>query len=55
MIDDLYDIIGGRETIWAATKSFYRRVLKDETLRHFFESSDTDHPIARQLCPSPPS
>jgi hemoglobin len=48
MIDDLYDMIGGRETIWAATKSFYRRVLKDETLRHFFESSDTDHLIARQ-------
>ena len=26
MIDELYDMIGGRRTIWAATESFYRRV-----------------------------
>jgi len=48
MIDDLYDTIGGRQTIWAATGSFYRRVLKDETLRHFFESSDIAHLVAGQ-------
>jgi len=48
MIDDLYDTIGGSPTIWAATASFYRRVLEDETLRHFFESRNMDHLIARQ-------
>jgi len=40
MIDDLYEMIGGRQTIWAATESFYKRVLADETLRPFFERTD---------------
>ena len=48
MIDDLYDTIGGKETIWAATGSFYRRVLEDETLRHFFKSTDMAHLVAGQ-------
>ena len=43
MIDQLYDLIGGRPTIAAATESFYRRVLEDETLRHFFDSADMAH------------
>jgi len=37
MIDQLYDLIGGRKTLWAATETFYRRVLADDTLRSFFE------------------
>jgi hemoglobin len=48
MIDDLYDLIGGRQTIWAATESFYRRVLADGSLCHFFESTDMAHLRARQ-------
>jgi hemoglobin len=48
MIDDLYDLIGGRQTIWAATESFYRRVLADDRLCHFFESTDMAHLQARQ-------
>jgi len=48
MIDELYDLIGGSPTIWAATDSFYRRVLEDETLRHFFDSSDMTHLRERQ-------
>jgi hemoglobin len=48
MIDDLYDLIGGRQTIWAATESFYRRVLADDRLSHFFESTDMAHLRARQ-------
>ena len=48
MIDDLYDLIGGRRTIWAATKSFYDKVLADESLRHFFEGTDMPHLRARQ-------
>jgi hemoglobin len=48
MIDDLYDIIGGRRTIWAATDLFYRKVLEDENLRHFFDSTDMAHLRAGQ-------
>jgi truncated hemoglobin YjbI len=48
MIDDLYDLIGGRQTIWAATESFYRRVIADDRLGHFFESTDMAHLRARQ-------
>ena len=40
MIDQLYDLIGGKRTVWAATVSFYRRVLADDTLRPFFERTD---------------
>jgi hemoglobin len=48
LIDDLYDLIGGRQTVWAATESFYRRVLADNTLRHFFKSTDMAELRARQ-------
>jgi len=36
MIDQLYDLIGGKQTVWSATETFYRRVLADESLRSFF-------------------
>jgi truncated hemoglobin YjbI len=48
MIDDLYEAIGGKHTIWAATDAFYRRVLEDRSLRHFFDSTDMAHLRARQ-------
>jgi hemoglobin len=48
MIDELYDLIGGRPTIAAATDSFYRRVLEDPTLRTFFAGSDMAHLRAGQ-------
>jgi len=48
MIDDLYEMIGGRRTIWAATESFYRRVLADKQLSHFFGGADMEHLHARQ-------
>lgn len=48
MIDDLYDLIGGKRTVWAATESFYRRVLADESISHFFKSTDMAHQLARQ-------
>ncbi len=48
MIDELYDLIGGRQTIWAATESFYRRVLADDRVSHFFASTDMAHLKARQ-------
>jgi len=48
MIDDLYETIGGRQTIQAAIGSFYRRVLEDDTLRPFFDSTDMAHLRAGQ-------
>ncbi len=48
MIDDLYDLIGGNRTIWAATESFYRRVLADDRLSHFFKNTDMAHLMAGQ-------
>ena len=48
MIDELYETIGGRRTVQAAIESFYRRVLEDETLRRFFDSTDMAHLRAGQ-------
>jgi hemoglobin len=48
VIDDLYDLIGGRQTVWAVTESFYRRVFADDTLRPFFKSTDMAQLCARQ-------
>jgi hemoglobin len=46
--DELYNIIGGEQTVRAATESFYKRVFADDTLRPFFESSDMQQLLARQ-------
>ena len=48
LIDDLYDLIGGSRTIRAATAFFYQRVLADDNLRHFFESTDMEHLRSQQ-------
>jgi hemoglobin len=48
LIDDLYDLIGGRQTVWTANQAFYRRVLADNTLRPFFKSTDMAELRARQ-------
>ena len=48
MIEDLYDLIGGRSTIEAATKLFYDKILQDDSLRHFFEGVDVAHLRSRQ-------
>lgn len=40
MIDELYDLIGGRHTIAKATDLFYKKVLADPTLRPFFDRAD---------------
>jgi len=48
LIDELYDLIGGQQTIWAATEAFYRRVLADDTLSPFFKTTDMPHLCARQ-------
>ena len=48
MIDELYDLIGGKQAVWAATESFYRRVLADNTLSPFFATTDMAQLRARQ-------
>jgi hemoglobin len=48
MIDTLYELIGGRPAIQAAVESFYRKVLADPSLRHFFEQTDMPHQVALQ-------
>jgi hemoglobin len=48
MIDELYDLIGGKRTVWAATEAFYRRVLADDTIRPFFKSTDIERLRAQQ-------
>jgi hemoglobin len=48
MTDALYDLVGGKRTIWAVTESFYEKVLAHEDLRHFFEGTDMASLRARQ-------
>jgi hemoglobin len=48
MVDELYALIGGKRTVWAATEAFYRRVLSDDTLSPFFEKTDMAQLHARQ-------
>jgi hemoglobin len=48
MIEDLFDLIGGRNTINAATELFYDKVLQDDNLRPFFEAVDMAHLRSRQ-------
>ena len=49
MIDKLYDLIGGRHTIAAATERFYQKLLEDDSLRHFFAGADIAHLRSRQV------
>jgi len=51
MIEGLYDLIGGRSTIKAATKLFYDK-MQDDSLRHFFEGVDMAHIRSRQEAPT---
>jgi hemoglobin len=49
MIENLFDLIGGRQTIKAATERFYEKVLEDDTLRQFFTQTDMAHLRSRQV------
>jgi hemoglobin len=49
MVEDLFDLIGGRSTIKAATELFYKKVLQDDSLRQFFERVDLAHLRSRQV------
>ena len=49
MIENLLELIGGRQTIQAATERFYEKVLEDDSLRHFFTRTDMAHLRSRQV------
>lgn len=42
MSDSLFESIGGEAAVNAAVDLFYRKVLMDESISHFFESTDMD-------------
>jgi hemoglobin len=49
MIENLYELVGGHQTIKAATERFYEKVREDDNLRHFFEQTDMAHLHSRQV------
>ena len=44
----LFDQLGGQAAVEAAVDNFYRRVLKDDRVSHFFETVDMDRQRAKQ-------
>lgn len=48
MSESLYDRIGGEPAVDAAVDVFYRRVLADASIGHFFEDTDMDGQRAKQ-------
>jgi hemoglobin len=49
MIENLYELVGGHQTIKAATERFYQKVLEDDNLRHFFTQTEMAHLRSRQV------
>ncbi len=50
MSDNLsvYEQIGGKEAVNVAVENFYRKVLTDERICHFFDDVDMDKQMAKQ-------
>jgi len=44
----LYEQLGGQAAVEAAVDIFYRKVLADDRVSHFFENTDMDKQIAKQ-------
>ncbi len=44
----LYDRLGGAPAVNAAVDIFYRKVLSDDRVAHFFDNVDMDRQIAKQ-------
>jgi truncated hemoglobin YjbI len=44
----LFDRLGGAPAVQAATEIFYRKVLADPVLAHYFDDADMDRQIAKQ-------
>jgi len=48
MTASLYDRLGGEPAVAAAVEIFYRKVLGDDRISHFFDDTDMDRQIAKQ-------
>jgi hemoglobin len=44
----LYERLGGQAAVDAAVENFYRKVLSDDRIAHFFDDIDMDLQIAKQ-------
>ena len=44
----VYEQLGGQEAVEAAVDIFYRKVLSDPSISHFFDDVDMDRQIAKQ-------
>ncbi|MEJ7607779.1 MAG: group 1 truncated hemoglobin [Bryobacteraceae bacterium] len=44
----LYEQLGGEAAVDAAVDVFYRKVLSDDRISHFFDNVDMDRQIAKQ-------
>lgn len=44
----LYDELGGAPAVEAVVEIFYRKMLMDERVAHFFDDTDMDRQIAKQ-------
>lgn len=44
----LYDRLGGAPAVTAAAELFYRKVLGDDRIAHFFDDVDMDRQVAKQ-------
>lgn len=47
-MNNLYERIGGQAAVDAAVESFYRKVLTDDRISHFFDGVDMDSQINKQ-------
>jgi hemoglobin len=47
-MSSLYEQLGGESAVNAAVDVFYRKVLKDERIKRFFEGVDMDRQAAKQ-------
>ncbi|HEU0121307.1 MAG TPA: group 1 truncated hemoglobin [Bryobacteraceae bacterium] len=47
-MSSLYEQLGGQPAVDAAVDIFYRKVLSDDRISHFFEGVDMDVQIAKQ-------
>ena len=48
MSESLYNKIGGEAAVNAAVDIFYRKVLTDDSISHFFDTTDMDDQVAKQ-------
>ncbi len=48
MSESLFEQLGGAPAVDAAVDIFYRRVLTDDSIRHFFDDTDMDAQRAKQ-------